>query len=55
MAWDALERPKVKKALDFEATVPPPTKAEVPTFAKVEIPAGAKVRASAYTTEVKVR
>ena len=54
MAWEVLERPKAKKALEFEVKVLPPTKAEVPIIAKFKIPAGVEVRAYAYTTEVKV-
>ena len=39
MAWEALERPKVKKAWESE----------------VKVPAGVEVRTSAHTMEVKAR
>ena len=55
MAWEALERPKVKKAWEFEVKALPPTKAEAPMFAEIKVPAGVEVRTSAYTTEVKAR
>ena len=54
MAWEVLELPKVKKALEFEVKVLPPTKVKMSIFAKIKVLAGVKVRASACTTEVKV-
>ena len=53
MAWEVLELPKIKKALEFEVKVLPPTKVKVPIFVKVKFPVGVKVRVYAPTTEVK--
>ena len=46
--------PKVKKALESEVKILPPTKGEMPTFAKIKIQIGVKVKASVTTTEIKV-
>ena len=46
--------PKVKKALESEVKVMPPTKIEMPTFAKIKIQIGVKVKASVTTSEIKV-
>ena len=45
--------PKIKKALEFEVKVLPPSKVEAPMFAKIKVPVGVKARASTTSTDIK--